>query len=162
MAETVPTARQISWIATIPQFAALAMAVATGWLVTRSNIGMMVGVAIYLVYSFGSRHLIPFAHRKGVSLSQNQKFAESIVAHEASYNFFTRHPWLDRYRSIIMMSASAVSFREMALLNIAFAHSQIGNGEKAKEYYRRTLAEFPNSNMAIAALRMIDSVERTS
>ena len=58
-----------------------------------------------------------------------------------------------------MMSASAVSFREMALLNIAFAHSQIGKGEKAKEYYQRTLSEFPSSSMANAALRMIDSAE---
>lgn len=162
MAETIPTVRQISWLETIPQIAALVLAVGIGWLVTGSDSGMIVGATIYLAYSFGSRQLIPRAHRNGLSLSRNQKFEEAIAAHEESYNFFTRHSWLDRYRSITMMSASAVSFREMALLNIAFAYSQIGSGEKAKEFYQRTLSEFPNSSMANAALRMIDSVERQS
>ena len=50
----------------------------------------------------------------------------------------------------------------MALVNIAFAYSQIGNGEKAKEYYLRTLDEFPESGMASSALRMIESAQQSS
>jgi len=61
-----------------------------------------------------------------------------------------------------MMSPSAMSFREMALINIAFAHSQIDNGEKAKHYYQRALDEFPNNGMAIVALRMIESAEQSN
>lgn len=53
-----------------------------------------------------------------------------------------------------------MSYREMALVNIAFAYSQIGNGERAKAYYQHALEEFPNSSMAIAALRLIESVEQ--
>ena len=60
-----------------------------------------------------------------------------------------------------MMSRSAMSYREMAQINIAFAYSQIGDSAKAKQYYQRALDEFPHSGMARAALRMIDSVERT-
>jgi TolA-binding protein len=58
-----------------------------------------------------------------------------------------------------MMSPSAISYREMALVNIAFSVSQLGQGTDAKEYYQRALDEFPNSAMAKAALRLIESVE---
>ena len=57
------------------------------------------------------------------------------------------------------MSASAMSYREMALCNIAFCYSQIGKGMKAIEYYQRVLKEFPNSGLAQSALRMIESGE---
>ncbi|QDU93638.1 tetratricopeptide repeat protein [Lignipirellula cremea] len=155
----VPTVRQISWLATIPQFLALATAVAIGWLATQSADGLLWGSAVYLVYSFGSRMLIPRAHRRGVRLSQSGQFEEAIHAHQQSYEFFTRHAWLDRFRSLTMMSPSALSFREMALLNIAFAYSQIGNGPMAKASYQRALQEFPDSGIASSALKMIASAE---
>jgi tetratricopeptide (TPR) repeat protein len=151
----------MSWPATIPQLLALAAAVTIGWLTTQSSNGVFFGAAAYLIYSIGSRKLIPRAHRRGIRLSQAQQFEAAIVAHKESYDFFTRHARLDRFRSITMMSPSAMSYREMALINIAFAYSQIGQGEKAKEYYQRAQEEFPDSGMATAALRMIESVERS-
>lgn len=156
----MPTVRPISWPATIPQLLALAAAVTIGWSVTHAPSGVFWGAAVYLAYSFGSRKFIPRAHRRGVRLSQAQQFEDAIRAHEESYAYFTRHSWLDRYRSITMMSPSAMSYREMALLNVAFAHSQLGNGEKAKEYYQRASREFPNSAIANAALKMIGAFER--
>lgn len=61
-----------------------------------------------------------------------------------------------------MMTPGAMCYREMALINIAFAHGQIGNGNKAKEFYQRTLDEFPNNIMASAALKMIESIEHSN
>lgn len=159
--QRVPTVRPMSWLASIPQLLALAAAVTVGWLVTKSSSGVFWGAVVYLAYSFGSRRLIPHAHRRGMRLAQTQQFEDAIRAHEESYDFFTRHSWLDRYRSITMMSPSAISYREMALINIAFAYSQIGTGDKAKEYYQRAQEEFPDSAMANAALRMIEAVQRS-
>ena len=156
----VPTVHRIAWFSTIPQLLALATTLAIGWFGTQSSTGMYFGAAVYFIYLFASRKFIPRAHRRGIRLSQAQQFEEAIRSHEESYEFFTRHSWLDRYRSITMMSSSAISYREMALLNIAFAYSQIGNGEKAKKCYQRALKEFPDSVMATAALRMMESVER--
>lgn len=156
----VPTVRPISWPATIPQLLALTVSVVAGWLMTTSPAGVAVGAAAYVTYSIGSRRLIPRDHRRGIRLSQSQCYQKAIHAHEQSYRFFTRHSWLDRYRAITMMSPAAMCYREMALLNIAFAYSQIGDGEKAKEYYQRALSEFPGNGMASAALRMIESVEQ--
>jgi tetratricopeptide (TPR) repeat protein len=160
--QRVPTVRPISWPATIPQLAAVTLAVVVGWFTTNSASGAMWGAAVYLMYSFCSRTFIPRAHRRGIRLSQSQQYEEAIRAHEESYDFFTRHSWLDRYRAITMMSPSAMSYREMALINIAFAQSQIGNGEKAKEYYQQALDEFPHNGIAVAALNMIEAFERSS
>ncbi|WP_144803871.1 tetratricopeptide repeat protein [Maribacter sp. MAR_2009_72] len=54
-----------------------------------------------------------------------------------------------------------MSYREMALANIGYCYSQIGDGKKAKEYYERTLKEFPGSGLAKSALNMMNSVEQT-
>jgi tetratricopeptide (TPR) repeat protein len=155
--------RQISWIAAIPQFIVLALAVGMGMLLSPANLtfGMTCGAATYLLYSFGSRLLIPRYHRTGIALSRQQRFADAIPHFERSLEFFDRHDWVDRYRSIVLMSPSAMSYREMALANIAFCYSQIGDGEQARLYYEKCLERFPDSSLALTALRMIDAVRRT-
>ncbi len=108
------------------------------WLVRdTNNVGRGLGRGRIFDLLVGSRKLIPRAHRRGIRLSQTQQFEDAIRAHKESYEFFTRHSWLDRYRSITMMSPSSMSYREMALINIAFAYGQIGNGEKAKGILQR-------------------------
>lgn len=158
----IPTVQPISWPAAIPQLLALSAAMTVGWFVMESLAGVMGGATVYLIYSVGSRKLLLSAHRHGLRLLQNQQYDDAIRAHETSYDFFTRHSWLDRYRAITMMSPSAMSYREMALINIAFAYGQIGNSDKVREYYQRAIDEFPNSGMAIAALRLIESMERSN
>ncbi|MCE9525927.1 MAG: tetratricopeptide repeat protein [Planctomycetales bacterium] len=151
--------RQISWMAVIPQVIALALAITVGEYLTPAKPmnGMMWGAAAYLLYSFGSRRLIPRNHRTGVSLSRQQRFAEAIPHFQRSLEFFDRYDWMDRYRSIVLMSPSAVSYREMALANIAFFYSQIGEGEQARSYYEKCLERFPESGLALTALRMMDA-----
>jgi hypothetical protein len=45
----------------------------------------------------------------------------------------------------------------MALNNIAFSYSQIGEGEKSVLYYSRMLAEYPDSDLAKTALNFINT-----
>lgn len=155
-----PVIRQISWPAVLPQLMALACAMAVGAYVAPRSNGTFLGAAAYLAYSIGSRTMIARDHRRGVRLYRKQEYSAAIQAFEDSYRFFARNPWIDRFRAVVMMSPSAVSYREMALCNIAFCYSQLGNGEKAESYYRRALDEFPNSGLAAAALRMIESVRQ--
>jgi tetratricopeptide (TPR) repeat protein len=156
----VPVVRQISWPAVLLQLAAVGGAIAVGVYVVRTSDGMILGAAVYLTYSIGSRMLIARDHRRGMRLVHNQEYAAAIQAFEDSYSFFARNTWIDRFRAVVMMSASGISYREMALCNIAFCHSQLGDGEKAGSYYRQALDEFPNSGLATAALRMIESARQ--
>ncbi len=155
-----PVVRRISWPAVLPQLAALGGAVALGTQLVGPPNGVTFGAAAYLIYSFGSRMVIARDHRRGMRLFHGQQYGEAIAAFTASYDFFTRHSWVDKLRSVTLMSPSAMSYREMALCNIAFCHAQLGDGAKARITYQKALAEFPGSGLAEAALRLIDAVSK--
>ncbi len=148
--------RQSSFALVIPQLIAIAVAILVAVRLSPSY-GFIYGPAVYLLYSFVSRFLLTREHRAGVALAKEQKFEEAIPRFQKSLDFLDRYPWIDRFRSIILMSPSAFSYREMALANIGFAYSQIGRGAEAREYYEKCLERFPNSSLATAALRMLDS-----
>jgi tetratricopeptide (TPR) repeat protein len=150
-----PVARQQSLPANLLHFAVLAAAVAAGCYVLGFPHGIVVGAAIYVTYSFGSRMVITRAHRRGMRYCRNQQYEAAIAAYEESYAFFTRHAWIDRFRSIVFMSPSAFAYRDMALCNIGFCYAQLGDGVRAERYYQRALDEFPDSVLADAALRMV-------
>ena len=149
--------KQISWLGALPQLVALGLAMLAGFLIVRNSNGTFFGAAVYLGYSFGSRMLIARDHRRGMQLVRGLEFEAAIPEFENSYKFFAKNSWIDRFRSVVLMSASAMSYREMALCNIAFCYSQLGKGIEAVEYYQRALKEFPNSGLAQSALRMIES-----
>lgn len=161
MSSQTPIVRQVSWPAALPQFAALAAAMAIGYLLGGRD-GAPWGALAYLAYSIGSRRIIPKAHRAGIALVKQQRFAEAIPKFQESFEFFERHPWIDRFRSITLMSPSAASYQEMALANIAFCYGQLGDGEQSRMYYQRCLERYPDSGLATAALRMLDSAVSAS
>lgn len=45
----------------------------------------------------------------------------------------------------------------MALNNIAFCYSQLGDGLHAKQYYQQALQLFPENGVAKAALRLLEA-----
>src|SRR5205085_9239376 len=95
-----------------------------GWLLVGNQRGVILGLGAYLFYSLiVGRLIIARHHRRGIRLVRQRLFAEAITAFEQSLEFFTRHAWVDRFRSITMLSAAGLSYREMALGNIAFCYS---------------------------------------
>jgi tetratricopeptide (TPR) repeat protein len=156
MSTRTPIVRQISWVAAIPAFVVAAAAIVTG-VIVDPRAGVVWGAGAFLAYSLGSRRLIARSHRRGIALVKQGQFGEAIGQFQQSLAFFDRHPWGDRFRCVTLMSASATSYREMALVNIAFCYSQIGDGKRAREFYEACLACFPGSGMATAAIRLMDA-----
>ncbi len=158
MSLKIPIVRRISWPAVLPQFLALFLAI-----IVAHRIGgrgaVAWGAAAYLIYSLGSRRLIPRDHNDGISLVRAERFDDAIPKFRDSLAFFDRHAWIDDYRSIVLMSPSAASYREMALANIGFCYSQLGEGQRSREAYRECLRRFPGSALAISALRMLEAGE---
>jgi Tetratricopeptide repeat len=118
-----------------------------------------VGAAIYLALSLGLRRLIPRDQRAGFALLRRGKFADALPHFQRRYEFFTRHRWLDDWRFISLLSSSRISYREMALLNVAYCHGQTGDGERSRECYQRVAREFPGSRIAEASLRMFEAAK---
>jgi tetratricopeptide (TPR) repeat protein len=158
-----PIITQISWMVVIPQMIIMiAVVVIATSLVPpdRSNIAVFSALGLFVAYSMLSRQLIAHEHRHGIRLIKRKRFEEAISHFEASFQFFSSHPSLDRWRSIVMLSASGPSYREMALVNIAFCHGQIGNGIKTREYYQKALDMFPDSGLAQAGMNMALAFEK--
>lgn len=156
MANKVPVVRQMAWISAIPQLAFMGLLIFFWWLVNPKE-AILYGAINYLIISISLRSFVASSHRKGMRLMKSEKFEESISHFEASYAFFTKHTWLDKYRFITLLSSSKMTYKAMALNNIAFAYGQMGNIEESKAKYEQLLQEYPENAMATVALRMINA-----
>ena len=153
MASKKPLVKQIAWLSVFPQIAFLMAMIFFARYLGFQNF-ILPGVIIYLAISFPLRFGIPRHHRKGIALFKKGSFVEAIPFFEKSYDFFKKNSWIDRYRYITLLSSSQISYTEMALLNIAFCHGQSGDGKKSRDYYEKTLYEFPDSEIAKTSLQM--------
>ena len=121
---------------------------------------LIVGAVAYLVVSRASRAILAREHALGMRAVRAKRYAEAIPHFEASYDFFTRQAWIDRWRYVVLLSSNAIPYREMALCNIAYCHAHLGEGARAVEYYERALREFPGSALAAASLERFRAAER--
>lgn len=156
MGSSVPSVRQISWISLIPHFLLFGLIIYVYYLLEFGD-PILYGALTYLMLSFGLTNLVAKNHRQGMKLVKQQKFTDAIPLFEKSVDYFSKNSWVDKYRFLTLLSSSKMTYKEMGLCNIAFCYSQTNNGQKAKEYYQRTLTEFPENGLAIAGLKMLNS-----
>lgn len=151
-----------SWIRALPQFAVLGASIFVAYALLPSGqkrAALLVGGVAYLVYSFGSRMIITRHHRAGIRAFRRGRYGDAIKHYDESIAFFERHSWVDRFRAITVMSPSIWTYHEMALMNRAFAHSQLGDGVASRHGYERVIREYPQNQIAHQALRMLNSMK---
>jgi tetratricopeptide (TPR) repeat protein len=162
MPSPVPVVREVAWISVVPHLLVMgALIYASYELLTPDRLpeSLAVGAAIYLLYSQGFRRLVTRRHRRGFQLLKQRAFSGAIAEYEKGYDFFSRHPWIDRFRYLTLLTSSAYSYREIALCSIAFAYAQMGDGAKAVETYERALAEFPDCAIARTSLKTVAALD---
>jgi tetratricopeptide (TPR) repeat protein len=160
MSSKMPIVRQTAWISLLPQLVFMGLLMFVVSLFVQSlNAAILGGAGLYLVISVTVRNVITRNQRKGIMLSKADKFPQAIEEYQKSYQFFNRHPWVDKFRSITLLSSSRISYTEMALINMAFCYAQSGNAELSKKYYQKALELCPKSEMAKSALNMIKAFE---
>ncbi len=123
--------------------------------------GPLLGLLIFYLLLVCVR-FIPRHHRAAIRFAKQKQFERAIQEYQRSLAFFERNPWLDRFRSVVMLSLSLMSYREMDLLGVAFCYGQIGDGLRSRETYSQCLEEFPNSEMAACAIRLLDWMRERS
>jgi len=156
MSSAQPTIRQVKWISLIPQLSIMGVLIYIYCLIKVSD-PVLYGILTYLSLSIALRQIIPRYHRKGISYYKVKQYEKAIVEFKKSYEFFKKHRWIDKNRFIVLLSSSRISYLEMSLINIAFCYGQLGDGKKSKQWYEKALSEFPDSQMAITALKMLDA-----
>lgn len=150
-----PIIRLVSWPHLAVNLLLLFSTTALACFFTQSIDGLWIGAGIYVAYSLVSRRVITRAHRQGIRLMHQQRYADAVQHFQDSLSFFTRHSWLDHYRAIVMLSPSAMSYREMAMCNLAFCYAQLDRGVEAKSVYQAVLNEYPHNRLAPTALQFL-------
>lgn len=157
MSSKTPVIRQVAWISIVPH-----LLVMGGIMFLRSLFNerqyILFGAITYLVISQSLRRIIAKDQRAGMVKVKQEKFNEAIPCFEKSYDFFKKYHWIDQYRYITLLSSASTSYKEMALVNIAYCYGQMGEGARAKEAYERALSEYPKSGIAKAGLRLMNAV----
>jgi len=156
MRRQVPIVREVRWLWLVPQLCVLGILVWIARSIVGANEALLAGAGFYFLYLVGARSLVAHEHRRGIRLVRQQQWSEATPHFRRSYEFFSRHPWIDRFRWLALLSLSAASYREMALLNEAFALAQQGLRREARSVYARVLREFPESSMARTALNLME------
>lgn len=159
MSANIPTVRRAAWLNTVPHLLLMFGLILFLWQVLfpgKLNLAVLYGALAYLVYSFGSKSILLRHHKRGIALSRLGLFREAMAEFSASYSFLSKYPWLDKYRFLTMLDSSAIPYREMALCNIAFSHLQLDEKVEAREYYRKALEEFPESELAKSGLDYVE------
>ena len=158
MASTTPTVRQINWLSLIPQVMVMVVLSFAWWFYDKRNF-ILLGTLTYLILSIVLRGVLARQQRKGIQEIRKGNYNAAIPYFEKSYDYFTKNSYLDKWRSLFLLSSSRISYREMALINRAFCYTQIKDCEKAKELYKKALEEFPDSGMAKAGLNMLEALK---
>ncbi len=146
---------QLNWQAIIVQVLVILGFMAL-WARTNIEQPFVFGAITYFVISYLLRTLIPRTHRLGITFIRHSEFAAAIDCFEASYQYFSDHSWIDRWRSLTMLTVSNVSYREMALLNIAHCYAMLGEEDHARQTYEKVIKTFPGNEMAAAMLQNWD------
>lgn len=154
----IPTVKQYNWLSIFPQIIFM-LSIMLIFRLLNFNNPIIWACITYLIISVALRSILTKEHKKGIQFTREQNFTEAIHHFKNSAEYFKKNSWLDRYRFITLLSSSNMSYREMALNNIAFCYSQIGDGKKSKEYYEKTLSEFPNSIIAKTALNFFEAAK---
>ncbi|MCF2489899.1 tol-pal system YbgF family protein [Dyadobacter sp. CY347] len=153
---SLPVVKKIAWISLVPQLGLLAILTGLYYILGVKH-AILFSALTYLMMSNLARFLVLKHHNRAVKFVKAEDFRSAIRGFQSSYDFLSTYPWIDKYRYMTLLSSSKLSFREMALNNIAFSHAQIGEGDQAILYYNKMLTEFPNSDLAETALNFIDA-----
>ena len=156
MSSGQPIIKQLAWLSLPIQVLVLVLLI-VAFSLTGIDEAVLLGTFVFLVIFFSLRFLVAREHRRGIALFKKKRYSEAIPHFEGSYKFFTAHKLIDQFRFLTMLSSSRISYREMALLNIAFCYGQAGNRDESRKYYQKTLTEFPDSEIAEASLKLIES-----
>lgn len=165
MKQGLPVFRQLYWLGLLPQLAAIAaIGLVIYPLISSRSVGIpetaLVAATSYWVFCFLMRRIFAREHKRGMKAYRASRFEDALEHYTKSYESFSKHPWLDRYRFILLGTASPNPYTTVSLCNMAFCETQLGHGERAIELYEQALKLTPGCTPAEVALRMLRSTQK--
>ncbi len=87
---------------------------------------------------------------------KSQNYQDAIDNFKLSYDYLKRQSWIEKLDFITLLNTSKYKYSEMALMNIAFSYTQLGDKLGAVAWYEKVIKDFPDNGTAVAALRMLN------
>ena len=127
------------------------------WLILRDvRKAILAGCISYLVLAWCLRLLFQRHHMLGIKHLRTKNYAEAAACFARSYEFFSNHPGIDRFRFITMFASSAIPYQHMALNNLGICYLYLGQDQQALDAFRKLAAlnaNYPNIDAAIDAIQ---------
>lgn len=124
--------------------------------VTLSALFVLAAVCAWRVLA---RFTVNRHHRRGMRLVKRERFTEAAEAFRQSIGFWERHPVLDRFRFLALLSPTLYAYLEMGRCNLAFSLAMVGQKDEAVKIYRQVREMNPDNGLAVAALRLAEEAE---
>lgn len=146
----LPSFPHLTWQATLTHVLLLVVSTLILLQITSFTFyaAFLVPVGVFTVYRLLARSILTKDHVAGVRLMKAGEYSAAVSCFERSCSFFERYPLVDRWRYALVIASSPVTYREMALCNIAACHIQQNNPEDALLACERVLADYPNNSYA--------------
>lgn len=113
------------------------------------------GTGIFLIAANLLKRAVIGDFRRGINELNAKRYEAALPLLERSAVFFQGFPWLDRYRYVLLLSSSAISYREIALVNRALCIGRTRSFEETEVAFNEVLREFPKSALARITRRMM-------
>jgi tetratricopeptide (TPR) repeat protein len=97
--------------------------------------GLFAGVLAFLMVLLLQEYIHRGSFRQGIRYLKKNEYNEAIKCFQKSLKYMEKYPFLDRYRHLLLISASEISCKEMALKNIVACYCFLNEKEKATFYY---------------------------
>lgn len=120
-------------------------------------ISILISLVFFNVIMMITQSYFANTYIEGTKLLKKEKYKEAIKLFQKSAEYYAENKWIDKYRFLLFISISELTFKERSLSNLAYCYSQLLDGEKAKEYYELTLKEFPKNQQANIGLNFLNA-----
>lgn len=110
---------------------------------------------LLIVYAVAITNLRHKPYFDGMKHVEKRHFDRALEAFERYYDAFDGHPRRERWAWLIVLSPSKFKPREVALMNQAAVHIQLGNFAEAFRCYERCLALYPDNELVISDFNLV-------
>lgn len=151
-----------NWFSLFPKLLILGILCLSFYPVDKQNF-FFIGLFIYFLLTILARWLFfPNVLYEGIKLIREAKFQEAIPVVQQTVDYYSKKPWIDKYRFWLLISSAKRSITESSSCNLAYCYLQIGQVKRAKEIYENVLHEYPENINARSMLNTINLISKSA
>jgi len=154
--------QETNWFALFPKLLVIGILCVCFYPIDKQNF-FFIAFFIYLFLTLLARWLFfPNVLYEGIKLIREAKFQEAIPVVQQTIDYYSKKPWIDKYRFWLLISSAKRTITESSTCNLAYCYLQIGQVKRAKEIYEDVLRQYPENVNAKSMLNTINLVSKVT